>query len=382
MTAIHAAPLLERARHIATLAAERADKAEAARTPDPDVMDAVTAAGFTNHFAPPPFGDPESTFVELKRAAVVIGAECPATAWCAVLAALMARAAGYLPPEGQQRLWAKGPDTLIAGGVTPRGTATPAEGGWSLSGVWPSVTAAECADWMLLAARVEGAEADTVAGGRVFTVPCDAVRIDRTWDDVGMRATGSHTVVVDRAFVAAPMTFPLSCFAELDDPQPGPDGRAVPLLAVNTFMFSLAMLGAAHGAVRRWEQLVGARIRERPAGYDPVISHYAEVFARSSSEIDAADLLLDRVGEFLDRAAIVTRADVARNQRDCAFAAELLVGAVDRLMRASGSGGHSTGSALQRLWRDLHTAGAHAALRFGPAAAGYAREVLKGDAHG
>lgn len=162
MTAIHAAPLLERARHIATLAAERADKAEAARTPDPDVMDAVTAAGFTNHFAPPPFGDPESTFVELKRAAVVIGAECPATAWCAVLAALMARAAGYLPPEGQQRLWAKGPDTLIAGGVTPRGTATPAEGGWSLSGVWPSVTAAECADWMLLAARVEGAEADTV----------------------------------------------------------------------------------------------------------------------------------------------------------------------------------------------------------------------------
>ncbi|MFE0171804.1 hydrolase [Streptomyces sp. NPDC059002] len=379
MTATHPAPLRERARHIAALAAERADKAEAARTPDPDVMEAVTAAGFTNHFAPPPYGNPQSTFLELKRAAVVIGAECPATAWCAVLAALMARAAGHLPPEGQRRLWAKGPGTLIAGGVTPRGTAAPADGGWTLSGAWPSVTAAEHADWMLLAARVAGAAADPVAGARVFLVPCDAVRVEKTWDDIGMRATGSHTVVVDRAFVAAPMTFPLACFAELDDPQPGPDGRAVPLLAVNTFMFSLAMLGAARGAVRCWERLAGARIRERPAGYDPVISHYADVFARSSGEIDAADLLLDRVGEFIDTAGAVTRADVARNQRDCAFAADLLVGAVDRLMRASGSGGHSTGSVLQRLWRDVHTAGAHAALQFGPAAASYAREVLKGD---
>ncbi|MEU7582066.1 hydrolase [Streptomyces sp. NPDC041068] len=368
--------LADHAPRIAALAGEHAVRSEAARTPHPDVIDAVVAAGFAAHFVPPPFGDPARTFTELKRAAAVIGAECPATAWCAVLATLMARTAGHLPPEGQKRLWGKGPDTLIAGGVTPRGNASPTEGGWTLSGSWPSVTAAEHADWLLLTGVVH--EGGT-AGPRVFVVPRSAARVEKTWDDIGMQATGSHTVAVDEVFVEEPMTFPLALLAEVDDPRPGHDDRPVPLLAVNTLLFCLPMLGAARGVLRRWTRSVGDKLHERQGEFDPLVAHYADVFARSSSELDAAELVLDRVARLVDTAERVDRADVARNQRDCAFAAGLLVDAVDRLMRASGSSGHSTGRALQRLWRDIHTAGAHMALQFGPAAAQYAREFLRSD---
>ncbi|MGW2651122.1 acyl-CoA dehydrogenase family protein [Streptomyces sp. NPDC001393] len=362
--------LVEQARHIAELAGERAEKAEAARTPDLDVVDALVAAGAARHFVPTSLGGSGGTFTQLKQAAVTIGEQCPATAWCTVVAGLMTRAANYLPPAGQQRLWAGGPDVLIAGGVTPRGTATPVDGGWLLSGSWPAVSSSERAHWILLSAAVEGIGAP---GQRVCLVPRAEVCIDRTWDDVGMQATGSHTAVVEQVFVADTMTFPVGLLTEVDAPPAGPDGRAVPLPAVNTFLFCLPMLGAAHGALRYWKQLTAAKLRGRPGAYDPVVAHYADVLARSSSEIDAAELLLDRVAQVIDTAPTITRPDVARHQRDCAYAAEQLVRAVDRLMRASGTSGHSTGSVLQRLWRDIHTAGSHAALQFGPAAANYAR---------
>ncbi|GHE38016.1 hydrolase [Streptomyces longispororuber] len=374
MTTSPPSTLVDRARHVAALAAEHAARAEAARAPHPEVLAAVTAAGFASHGVPAPFGRPGRTLAELKRAVALVAAECPATAWCAVLAALMSRTAGYLPPRGREALWADGPEALVAGAVTPRGSAAPVAGGWSLSGTWPSVTTAEDADWLLLAAVVRE---DGKEGARVFAVERAAVRVERTWDDVGMRATGSHTVVADEVFVAAPMTFPFACLTAVDDPPPGPDGRPVPLLAVNAFAFCLPMLGAAQGALRRWRELTDAKLRAHPAAYDPVVAHYADVFARSASEIDAADLVLDRVARVVDSGAPVGRAEVARNQRDCAFAAGLLVGAVDQLMRASGTSGHSTSLGLQRLWRDVHTAGAHRALQFGTAAAGYAREFLR-----
>lgn len=368
-----ASSLIHRAHDIAKLAAEQANDAEAARTPDRDVIDAVVAAGFARHFVPRSFGGSGGTFAELKDAAVIIGAACPATAWCAVLAALMTRTAGHLPIEGQQQLWGPSPDVLVSGGVTPRGTADPVAEGWLLSGIWPLVTASDHADWALLAAMVLDGGEQTV---RVFLVPQAKIRVDPTWDDVGMCATGSHTVTVDQVFVPAWMSFPFSCLTEVEAPAADEDGHAVPMLAVNSLVFCLPMLGAARGALDHWSRIISPKLVCHSGRPDAALIHLSEVYARSSSEIDAADLVLNRIVCLVDSTTNITPAEVSRNQRDCAFAADLMVGAVDRLIRSSGSSGHSTRLVLQRLWRDIHTAGAHAALQFGPAAATYARQNL------
>ncbi|MFB7151750.1 hydrolase, partial [Streptomyces virginiae] len=68
--------------------------------------------------------------------------------------------------------------------------------------------------------------------------------------------------------------------------------------------------------------------------------------------------------------------ETARAQRDCALVADLLVGSVDRLFRASGTAGHSESSPLQRLWRDVHSAAGHIVLQFGPNASAYAAQAL------
>ncbi|MGN5376722.1 hydrolase [Streptomyces lasalocidi] len=367
MTATGSPSLVEQARDIAELAGRRAEKAEAARTPDLDVIDALVAAGAARHFVPMSLGGSGGTFAELKQAAVVIGEQCPATAWCTVVAGLMTRAAACLAGGGTA--------TAVggrAGHPHRRWCDAPGRRG---SGAGRLVALRILADGVLVGAgpldpadRRRGRDRRVRAAG----VPGAARRGVRRSDLGRRRDAGDRQPYGGRRAGLRPGHTDLS--RRLSSPSWTPQQRARTVarcrcLAVNTFLFCLPMLGAARGALRHWKRLTGAKLRARPGAYDPMVAHYADVFARSSGETDAAGLLLDRVAQVVDTAPVVTRSDVARNQRDCAFAAELLVRAVDRLMRASGTGGHSTGSVLQRLWRDIHTAGSHAALQFGPAAA-------------
>ncbi|MCZ4086383.1 acyl-CoA dehydrogenase family protein [Streptomyces antarcticus] len=137
------------------------------------------------------------------------------------------------------------------------------------------------------------------------------------------------------------------------------------------------VLGAAQGALAHWSGYAVQRLRaQAPEAPGPGPSFYEETLARTAGELDAARLLLERAAARADAAAEVTALEAARGERDCALAADLLVGAVERLFRASGTAGHDEGAVLQRLWRDIHSAAGHVVLQFGPSAAAYARHAL------
>ncbi|MGE0748047.1 MAG: acyl-CoA dehydrogenase family protein [Rhodospirillales bacterium] len=90
-----------------------------------------------------------------------------------------------------------GNDWLAAGG-----TATAVDGGFRISARKTFVSGAPAADLVMTSAVLEG------AGGAPsvlhFGVPmaAEGVRIEPTWDTLGMRASGSHDVVLDGVFVA------------------------------------------------------------------------------------------------------------------------------------------------------------------------------------
>jgi alkylation response protein AidB-like acyl-CoA dehydrogenase len=84
--------------------------------------------------------------------------------------------------------------TPVRGGL-PATTATRTGDGWSLSGRKIYSTGIEGLSWAVVWARTN--EADPRVG--TFLVPADApgLRIEKTWNPMGMRATGSHDVVLD-----------------------------------------------------------------------------------------------------------------------------------------------------------------------------------------
>ncbi|QYN34069.1 hydrolase [Pseudonocardia sp. DSM 110487] len=368
---------------LAAIAARCAAAADERRRLDPDVAAAVVDAGFARHFVPISAGGHAGTFADLAAAVVTVGEACAATAWCASLTASMSRmAAAFLPVEGQREIWSAGPDAVVVGSVTPLGRAEEVDGGWIVAGSWPYISFVEFSDWALVCAIV-GSGSDQVA--KLFAVPRSAYRVEETWFNVGMQATGSNTLVVDDAFVARPLAFDradLFAGKTVESPDTDAPCYSAPLQAVNGLSFVLPALGAARGALGSFSGYIANKIRTAPSlpgvpGVQGNRATYEMAFARSAGEIDAAQLLLERAVGIADQGAATTPAETAQNLRDCSLAVDMLVTAVDRIFRTAGTTGQSTKGSLQRFWRDVNSISTHMAIQFEPAARLYATETLK-----
>ncbi|MFI2733544.1 acyl-CoA dehydrogenase family protein [Streptomyces sp. NPDC018711] len=362
------------------IAARRAEEAERTGRLHAEVVGALTAAGLARHFVPRRWGGTAGSFTELLGTVAAVGSACASTGWCAALYAAHGRLAAHLPTEGQRDLWGDSPDVRIAAAVVPpAGWLAPAPGGWTLSGEWGFASGVHDADWVLLASLDHSG--DGAPGYRVLAVPREQVRVRETWDAVGLRATGSHSVTAEAVFVPEHRTFLREALVTgVADADAAPCHR-VPYQLVAALLFAAPALGAARGALDAWTLLAGLRRLPdgRPHTDDPAVQ---QTLARCSAEIDAARLLLESAAHRADGLAGTApeQRDVvgaaALNQRDATVAVDLLVGAVERLMRTAGARGLVRGGGLERAWRDIHAIAAHAALQPAPAAAAYAATVF------
>ncbi|MGW6905711.1 acyl-CoA dehydrogenase family protein [Streptomyces sp. NPDC054940] len=375
--------LTEAARQIADTAAGLAPAMTERRRIDADLVKAMREAGFMRHFVPTRYGGAAGTFTDLLAAVATLGEACPATAWCASLFASTPRFVPCFPEAGQREFWAEGPDTAFVCSVLPFGEATQASGtsGLRVSGRWPYMSAVEYADWVVVCAKLPGAGGPRL---KLVAVPVSAVSVEDAWDTVGMRATGSNTVVLDDVLV------PAARIVDRDAvfggrPVDTPEVTVAPLAAVNGLTFVVPALGAAQGALAELARYLGGKLRNVSStpglpGPGGTLASQEMTLARSAAEIDSARLLLTRIAELGDAQGPFTPHVVARNVRDSAFAVDLLVTAVNRIFRGAGTGGQAANGPLERFWHDVNAVATHQALQFEPAAHHYARALLTTDA--
>jgi alkylation response protein AidB-like acyl-CoA dehydrogenase len=374
--------LVRRAAEITPVVAAAAADADTDRRLPQHVMDAVRDAGFARQFVPARWGGFEGTFADTQAAVMLLAEHCPSTAWLASLAAILGRIAGYLPAGGQRLIWSAGPDALVVGSLLPLGTAYKVHGGWLVSGRWPYISSVEFSDWALVVAMVRAADGERA---RCFAVPRADYAIDSTWSNLGMRATGSHTLVLEPTLVRPECSFDRADLdrAGLDRGSPAssvPQRRLVPLEAWAGLAFAPAVAGAARGALRAWLRAMRGKVAAIGCHDSAPIprSAYELALTRSAGEIDAAAVLLNRVALAADAGAL-TDLDVAVCARDCALSAELARAATDRLVRAAGTSGLAEGQPLERFWRDVHTGSSHIMLQLSRAAQGFAPLVLSSE---
>jgi alkylation response protein AidB-like acyl-CoA dehydrogenase len=357
---------------ILDLVASQASAADTRQRLSDEVVQAVLAVGFARHFVPGKWGGLEGGFRELAEAVALLGERCPSTAWLASLAATLGRMAGYLPAEGQRLLWGDNPDTLIVGSLLPLGTAVPVGDGWRVAGSWPYISSVEFSDWAMVLARSAQQPDDM----RFFVVPRSAYTISRTWASVGMRATGSHTLVLPETPVRPEFSFPrgdLHRGAPMDSALPC---HLVPLEAISGLTFAAPILGAARGALSSW---IDHAWRRAP-GTRPGVGQASldEVLTRVTSEIAAASLLIEQAATVGDVGGL-TPVETAAGARDCAFATELLVAATNQLLSTAGTAAMAQDQPLQRFWRDINCGASHIMLRFSRAAVGYAQALASNE---
>ncbi|HEV2636029.1 MAG TPA: acyl-CoA dehydrogenase family protein [Actinocrinis sp.] len=347
------------------LAGEQAAQADAEGRVSPEVIRAVVDAGFARWRVPARWAGADRSHAELTAAVARLGEECASTAWLASVAAYAARYLACLPEQGQADVWSDGPDALAAIVFKPLGTAAAVDGGFRLSGAWTYVSGAEHFDWAVVTGPAPGPQS---AGQpvRLFAIPRRDYTVEYTWSSLGMRGTGSHTLVLDDVFVPEHRV----CLRE--DAMRGamvghPGHTRLSNPAVSGLMFTGPVLGAARAALALALELVSvAPTGPRAAAGQP----YQVDFARAAGEIDAAQLLLERIAAVADGDA-VPPVLANRNRRDAALALQLLVGATDKLLRIGGTRVQEDGHPLGRHWRDVRSVSSHAVMQFEPAGLAY-----------
>ena len=157
-----------------------------------------------------------------------------------------------LPVPTLEAIYADGPDVVFAGGIYPPQKAVVVDGGLEVSGRWSWGSGSTGADIVGVGIKVDGE-----AGGGlplIAVMPASKVRIDRNWDVIGLKGTGSHDMVVDRVVVPNEWTFIRGGKSSLDEPL-----CQYPTMALAAQVLAAVALGAARGAIDVLSDMAGGR---------------------------------------------------------------------------------------------------------------------------
>ena len=244
-------------------------------------------------------------------------------------------------------------------------TATRTEGGWLLNGQKIFGTNSEMASAFMVFARgfdEEGVE--RMGGGFVFA-GTPGLTINRDWDALGMRGSGSHSSTLENVFVPEGML-------QLGAPMGEFEVRSTCGLFGVNFPLLGAYVGIAEAAASHVIDLCATR-RKKPSNRlvaeRHTIQHAVGEMVTTLSGIRAA---LDRTALHLDDYLVArSYADMTVDELMFLFAdwqstkslvTRGAVEVVDRAMAISGGSGYLTSSPLSRLYRDVRAGAFHQPL--------------------
>ncbi|HVM66640.1 MAG TPA: acyl-CoA dehydrogenase family protein [Acidimicrobiales bacterium] len=311
---------------------------------DVEAFERLRAAGVTAALVPRVFGGAGVTHAEMGEILRVLGASDPAVAVTLAMhshlvAAQVWRHQHGIDAEPFLRKVAAGAIAISTGAsdwIASNGTATKVEGGFRVSARKSPASGCEVGDLLVTSVHYPGAEPKVIHFAIPFTA--EGLTIERTWDTLGLRATGSHTVVLNEVFVpeaAVSLTRPATEWHPVWNTILG---AALPLIMA-------AYVGIADAAVERAielasgrdddhvHQLAGEMLNAYTVGADTVRAMF----------LDADDLRFDNSNAIAAR--MLTRKTTAT---------DALIHTVRLAIELVGGVGFTRASALERLYRDIH----------------------------
>jgi 3-hydroxy-9,10-secoandrosta-1,3,5(10)-triene-9,17-dione monooxygenase len=313
--------------------------------------------------------------------AAAIARGCGATSWVLGVVHAHSWLMSHLPIQAQEESYGANPDAMISAVIGPRGAATPVDGGYRLTGVWPFTSGCENADWLLLGGVIR--DGDTVIDEGDFLIPCSDVTLLDDWNTVGLSGTGSCTSTVTELFVPAHRFVSLPAVVMRKAPgtahQSGWNHHAacVPVL-------SLALCGPAIGIAQQALADFPALIKGKTVAYtrdDQYLHPNTHRMAGDAAHlIHEGELILYRVADEIDAAAHakeeIAFATRARIRLSCAQGVRRCLEGVEVLFKASGASGIRTSSPLTRAVADLRAINQHGLLNLEMNQELYGRVVL------
>jgi branched-chain amino acid transport system ATP-binding protein len=359
------ADVMARARRVAEVLRERAEETSKVRRIPENTIQDLWDADLWYLLKPRKFGGPELRPSMMYDVASELGRGDGSAAWVFAIMSIHDLFMAYFPEQAQAEYWAT--PTLSASSFAPGGKGTPASGGFRLSGKWSFCSGIDNAQWVLLGAVVGMVSTDPpIPDIRFMMLPIADVQIIDDWHVIGLRGSGSKSVVVNDVFVPEHRMISL---AEISNgTSPGSFLHASPLYRVPAWaVFPFTISSSAAGIARGAFDVFVDEMKVRETAYDHApMSKKPGVhmrLAEAGALIDSSSLLYNRsLSETMARIYSGDPLSIefrVRNRRDQGFSIQMARQAAELLFNAQGGKGLHDSNPVQRAFRDLEAMQAH-----------------------
>jgi alkylation response protein AidB-like acyl-CoA dehydrogenase len=368
------AEAMERARALQPRLRERIAETEQQRHLVPANVADLLENGLYGLMTPKRFGGSELGPEAMIDVTIELASACPSTGWVHMLWTAHMWLLALFPLETQEELWSN-PNMLASSVVNTVGDVVAVDGGFRWTGRGFFSSGVDHCSWLTAAAPVKRAgQPDEL---RWLLIPREDIEIVDDWFTVGLKGTGSKTIVVNDVFIPERRSL-LGTDAE-DGISPGQRVHANPMYgAISWANFTAAMAAPAVGAARGFLATFEERLRGKMANIDDGLLVNMSRYAQAVAQVDAAYAVTLQNAQRYARvpARDVGNAIRAKCRRDQAFTAQTARKAVSYLYEEGGGGSLFEPSDLQRFWRDTTAASAHKALTGDWIYAGYTKAAL------
>lgn len=191
------AQIIANAKKVGEIAEKEAIEADENATISQNVIDAVIAGGLNRLIIPKEFGFPQIDFKTFSDLVRTIGYHNLSAAWVTYFYALHNAWVAYLPKHRMEEIYHDG--GLLADIFAPIGKVEKVEGGFILNGRWNYVSGINFSEWISLGAmyRPEEGPADRIG----LCMRVSELEVIQDWDSLGLRGSGSNTVIANNIFV-------------------------------------------------------------------------------------------------------------------------------------------------------------------------------------
>jgi len=192
--------LIDRAQAMIPMLREHADSVEKNRVVSTQTIQAFVDAGFFKILQPKRWGGWAMSPEVFWRVLMELGRGCSSSAWNMMILGVHQWEFGHMADQAGDDVWSEDNTVIVASAYAPAGTVTKVEGGYRLSGTWPTSSGTDHGQWAFLGGFLKnesGAPYDRYS----FLVPRDDYEIIDDWYVFGLTGTGSKSLRVKDAFV-------------------------------------------------------------------------------------------------------------------------------------------------------------------------------------
>jgi alkylation response protein AidB-like acyl-CoA dehydrogenase len=340
---------------------------ELRRLPDENVAD-ILESGLYGVMKPKRYGGSELGTETMIEVTIELASADPSTGWVYMLWAAHMWMQAMWPEKALDEMW-ENPNGLASSVVSTTGDVVAVDGGFHWNGRGFFSSGVDHCNWLTALVPVvrDGERAEM----RWLLVPREDLEIIDDWHTIGLRGTGSKTVVFNDIFIPEYRTVGRLAVAAGEGP-----GREVnthpmygaPEPANFTGAMSVPAIGAATGLIELFRERMGSRIQipettnspYLPEGMSQTLSRLANASATVNS---ARAVMLVNAQRYARRpVAEVSLEEDMRMRRDQTFTAQLARRAANILYEESGGSALSEKSLLNLFWRDTNAAAAHRGL--------------------